>query len=219
MHTEPVESETQSVAPTTEQPDGAEREEKRAARRAELSPWLRRDLALFELINQRLSNPVLDFILTPVTHCGLGGIQILVILAAAGVVRDWPGVQPLLALCGFVFITASFGSTWTKGRLKRPRPVHYTKTRFLVPRTAQGSFPSGHTCTSFAFALVIGSQIPQLLGPLLIAASVIGYSRIYVGLHFPGDVLGAIVIAIFGSSVVLGLAYFAGWIPLPPLTF
>jgi len=194
-------------------------EEKRRLRRQTLSPWLRRDLALFELLNQRATNRLLDWVLSAITHCGLGGVQIVTILAAAWWARGWPGTRPLVALCGYVFITASFGSIWLKGRLKRRRPVYYTEARFLAPRTRQGSFPSGHTCTSVAFAIVIGSQIPALLGPLLLFAGLIGYSRIYVGLHFPGDVLGAILLGAFSAGVVLGLAWLGGWIPLPPFRF
>jgi len=192
--------------------------DKVAQRRAELNPWLQRDLAAFEWINLKATHPLLDWVMARLTHFGLGGVQLLLILAAAWFVRDWPGVRPLIVLCLYVFMTASFGATWIKNRLKRRRPVYYTEARLLVPRTEQGSFPSGHTCTSVAFAIAIGSQIPALLGPLLLFAALIGYSRIYVGLHFPGDVLGAIGLAMFSAGVVLGLAYFAGWLPLPPLT-
>ncbi|HSO70053.1 MAG TPA: phosphatase PAP2 family protein, partial [Arachnia sp.] len=56
------------------------------------------------------------------------------------------------------------------------------------------SFPSGHTASAFAFAEGVGSVIPALGLPLRLAAVAVGYSRVHVGVHYPGDVAGGALI-------------------------
>ncbi len=56
-----------------------------------------------------------------------------------------------------------------------------------MPRSR--SFPSGHTAAAFAFAVGAGRELPQSALPLLALASLVGYSRIHTGVHYPGDVL------------------------------
>ena len=64
-----------------------------------------------------------------------------------------------------------------------------------VPTTS--SFPSGHAATSFACALALARFAPMLTIPLFVLAGLIAFSRVYVGVHYPFDVL---------AGTVLGLA-------------
>ena len=64
-----------------------------------------------------------------------------------------------------------------------------------------GSFPSGHTATSFACATVLAVAVPRAAPAAYVLALAIGYSRIYVGAHWVFDVLGGIVL-----GVAVGLA-------------
>jgi undecaprenyl-diphosphatase len=65
------------------------------------------------------------------------------------------------------------------------------------------SFPSGHTCAAFSVAVAVGPSVPMPLA-LSIAAS-IGFSRVYLGAHFPMDVLA-------GATMGSGLGLFARWL-------
>jgi membrane-associated phospholipid phosphatase len=64
------------------------------------------------------------------------------------------------------------------------------------------SFPSGHAASAVAFAVAVGDDLPALRLPLLGAASVVAFSRVYTGVHFPSDVVvGATVGAVVGRLI------------------
>lgn len=76
----------------------------------------------------------------------------------------------------------------------------------LIPYPKDYSFPSGHTSASFACALILARTLPKKYGiPALVLASLIAFSRLYVGVHYPTDILGGLAIAFAGSSLVLFL--------------
>lgn len=58
-----------------------------------------------------------------------------------------------------------------------------------VPMPESTSFPSGHSASAAAFAVSVGDILPTLRAPLRVAASVVAFSRVYTGVHYPSDVL------------------------------
>lgn len=85
---------------------------------------------------------------------------------------------------------------------ERPRPDrggHGVPVERWVPMPSSGSFPSGHSASAAAFAVAVGGVLPRFRRPLLAAASVVAFSRVYTGVHYPSDVLvGVTVGAVFG---------------------
>ena len=70
-----------------------------------------------------------------------------------------------------------------------------------VPMPESTSFPSGHSASAAAFAVSVGDAVPTLRVPLRVAASVVAFSRVYTGVHYPGDVLvGVVVGALLGRT-------------------
>lgn len=70
-----------------------------------------------------------------------------------------------------------------------------------VPMPESTSFPSGHSASAAAFAVSVGEVLPGLRVPLRVAASVVAFSRVYTGVHYPSDVLvGAAVGALLGRT-------------------
>jgi undecaprenyl-diphosphatase len=65
------------------------------------------------------------------------------------------------------------------------------------------SFPSGHTATAFAGATVLSFFVPRAAPAFYVLAAAIAYSRLYVGVHFPLDVAGGIVIGVATALLLL----------------
>lgn len=94
-----------------------------------------------------------------------------------------------------------------KPLVSRPRPwVVMEGLEVLVKSHDMNSFPSGHTTAAFAFAAAVCSVLPQkwAKAAALIAAALMGFSRLYVGVHFPTDVLAG---AVMGTAC----GVFGGW--------
>jgi undecaprenyl-diphosphatase len=90
------------------------------------------------------------------------------------------------------------------GRL-RP-PLVYAEPRPLVPTPHTGSFPSGHSATAFACATVIAWASPRLAVPAFVLAALVAWSRVYVGVHWPLDVLGGAALGVLVATALLRLA-------------
>lgn len=117
-------------------------------------------------------------------------------LAGSGPLRD-AALQALLAL-----ILSHFAVHLVKRRVTRPRP----SARGAVPLIREPdrySFPSGHATAALAVSLSYAVAFPALAVPLLVLGLGVGYSRVALGVHFPGDVLVGQLIA---AGAVGGLA-------------
>lgn len=115
------------------------------------------------------------------------------------------GVKSLIALC----ISALIINMLLKNIVVRTRPydvIHGLTS--LIGIQKDYSFPSGHTGSSFAVAVILFRELPKRFGiPILIFAFLMGFSRMYVGVHYPSDIIsGALigtVIALFVSCLKL----------------
>ena len=72
----------------------------------------------------------------------------------------------------------------------------------LVSLPVTHSFPSGHATVSFACATTLALAVPRLQVPLYALAALIAFSRVYVGVHYPLDVLGG---AVLGVGIAIAL--------------
>lgn len=103
-----------------------------------------------------------------------------------------------IALC---FLITNVG---LKNLVARPRPYTQIPELILLGHMEKSfSFPSGHTANSFAVALIYYRMLPKKWGvPAVVLAALIGLSRLYIGVHYPSDVLGGFFVGLFASSIV-----------------
>ena len=115
------------------------------------------------------------------------------------VYRRW-GV---FALTVIAIALADWSSSGLKALFERPRPpLRYPEPKTLVPLPHDASFPSGHAATSFAAATMLSFGFPRFAPFLYVLAAAVAFSRVYVGVHYPLDVLGG---ALLGALVAIAL--------------
>lgn len=86
------------------------------------------------------------------------------------------------------------------GRIRPSKEISQEKLLIRKPRTY--SFPSGHTSSSFASALIISTEYPAFLVPVFALALLIAFSRLYLKVHYPSDVLAGAVLGVLCSAFV-----------------
>lgn len=103
-------------------------------------------------------------------------------------------------------VLADLTALGLKEAIGRPRPfLRYPSPPPLVHVARDQSFPSGHAAIAFACATVLTSVRPRLGPWLFLLAAAIAWSRIYVGVHYPLDVLGGAVLGLLVGAVVIAL--------------
>ncbi|MDO5294480.1 MAG: phosphatase PAP2 family protein [bacterium] len=151
-------------------------------------------------IQENVRNDVLTPIFKFITHLGDSGsiwIVLSLLLLVSRKTRK-VGFAALLALLLSLIVNNGI----LKNVVGRTRPYDAVEgLRALIGRQRDLSFPSGHTGSSFAAAIVLYRSLPKKYGvPALVLAALIGLSRLYVGVHYPTDVIFAAF-----SGTLLGL--------------
>jgi undecaprenyl-diphosphatase len=109
-----------------------------------------------------------------------------------------------------LLVTADLLADWLSLALRqwigrdRP-PLVYPEPRPLVHTPHTGAFPSGHSASAFACATVIAWASPRLAVPAFVLAALVAWSRVYVGVHWPLDVLGGAVLGVLVAKALLRL--------------
>lgn len=144
---------------------------------------------------------------------GLGKIWIAVSLLLLCFKKTrWAGAAGLL---GLIFSLA-VNNVLLKNLVARIRPYEVVEgLRLIAPRATDFSFPSGHTGSSFAAAVAICCMLKgsgmRWQYFLLVFAALMGYTRLYVGIHYPTDVLAGLVTGVLcGYLAYRVLAYVRG---------
>ena len=144
---------------------------------------------------QELHNPVLDAIMVFITKLGDDGILWISIgvLCLFFKKHRKMGVQVLLSM----LLATIIGNLILKNIFARPRPCDIdAAVALLVSRPHGHSFPSGHSINGMVAAMSLFLNNKKIGIPALVLAGLIGFSRLYLFVHFPTDVLGGFALAI-----------------------
>ena len=164
------------------------------------------DRDIFLTVNQTLRNPAFDLLMPALSNKWLG------LTLAAGVVpwllvrygrRAWL----VIALAVLAVALSDLGAGFIKHAVQRIRPCHVLpEVHLLAGCTRSFAMPSNHASNIFALAGAISLFLPGWRSSTLILAVGVAYSRMYVGVHYPADVL---VGAAWGGVLGCGTALIA----------
>ncbi len=151
-----------------------------------LSAIRRADLSLFLAINNRLRSNWQNKSFSLLTN--LGGLCFQACLALLLILL--PATRDIGFKLGISQLIVAGSVQLIKVIVSRNRP-YITLANIIPLKTARDySFPSGHTAVAFSAALTINSSVPLVISIIsFVLAVLIGYSRIYIGVHYPSDVI------------------------------
>ena len=165
------------------------------------------DIKLFRFINGSISNPVLDILMPFVTDLNKQRI----VLALVAAVLIWMMIRgkrhvriAAILLIITIIVSDQFSSSVVKYWLERSRPCFTLHNVHLLVSCGSGySFPSSHAVNNFAAALILTFFFPKAKWWFFGFAAVVAFSRVYIGVHYPTDIIGGAVIGLFCAGTVL----------------
>jgi undecaprenyl-diphosphatase len=174
------------------------------------------DRLLFTLLNGTIANPVFDVIMPLITDLNKSSV-VLVIAGVAWIILIVKGGKTgrITAIGLILVLTLSdqLNSSVMKSVFQRPRPCHFVgevvnmeSLRLLVRCGSGLSFPSSHAANNAAVATFLTWYYPKYKWIFVGIALTVAFSRIYVGVHFPIDVIGGIIVGIIcGVSGIIAM--------------
>ena len=168
---------------------------------------------LFYFINNNLQNPLFDSIIPVITHFG-GFIWLLVIVLVIIIYAKLKNKQTLKKVAIIALVALLFSDLITlllKQLVQEPRPfMILDNVRLLIPEDDPCSFPSGHSSSTLAVVTIFVLNMKKLTEKhyriisvfLILFGVIIPFSRVYCGVHFPGDVLVGALIGLIGALIV-----------------
>lgn len=162
------------------------------------------DLNILEIINQYIHNPVLDKIMVGLTTLGDGGLLwiFLGLLLALTKKYRFAGIMILCSLLlNYILVDGVL-----KNLIQRPRPFEAIPTiSLLIEKPLSYSFPSGHASSAFAAAGILLYKFKNLSLYIIILAGMMAFSRVYLLVHYPSDILVGMMIGLISSKIIITL--------------
>lgn len=165
--------------------------------------WLNEfELPVLFWIREHLTNPFLDAVMpyiSSLAHTGEVWILLALILLCFKKTRKAGVAMAIAMVCGYLI-----GNMGMKNLFARTRPYDVAEVELLVAKLHDFSFPSGHTLVSFEAATALFYYHRKWGIAALSLATVIAYSRLYLFVHYPTDVLAG---ALLGVAIALAACY------------
>lgn len=173
------------------------------------------DRSLFHFINWTLGNSVFDILmpfLTDLNKTLLGKI----LAGSIWILLVWKGGKKgrLVAffLIPLIVLSDQLSSSIVKKIITRPRPCHtidgvrmVENIRLLVDCGSGFSFPSSHAVNNFAAASYFSYFYRRWTWAFCTFAALVAFSRVYVGVHYPSDIVGGAIIGVMCGILIVGI--------------
>jgi undecaprenyl-diphosphatase len=166
------------------------------------------DRTVFLFLNRDAANPVFDAVMPFITD--KNNFNVLFVLIIVGLLIFGGKKGRLAVLLGLVIVTLSdqLSSAVIKPLVGRIRPCHpdflIEGARYLIGTKTSFSFPSSHAANMASTATWFSYQYKRYTWIFVMIAVLVGYSRIYVGVHYLTDVLGGYIVGVFCAFIVIG---------------
>lgn len=165
------------------------------------------DVSIFFFINHTISNPVFDKFFPFITEVKNWYIAYIVLISLLFFKGGRVGKISVLILLLMIAATDQLSSNLIKNLVSRIRPCNVLENvNILATCTESFSFPSSHAVNNFAVAIFFITIFKRYSILLITIAGIIALSRVYVGVHYPSDIIGGAIIGsimgyIFGLLV------------------
>lgn len=155
-----------------------------------LRPLDRLDAVVFMAVNRMPHPPAVTKALQFLSAITKGGNAQTAGLLLACLPRGRRGLKDAALILPAFWLATATVEVPVKKYFRRRRPFLTEVAAVVIGRRPGSfSFPSGHTAAAFAFSALVGRRFPRAAGPCWLLALVVGFSRVYLGAHYPGDVL------------------------------
>jgi len=156
------------------------------------------DSWLLHFINNTLSNPLFDKFFPFITEVKNWYVAYIILFLILVIKGGRIGRIASIALIILIIASDQFSSFFLKNLIARVRPCNvFTDLNVLVTCTESFSFPSSHAVNNFAAAMFFAKIFPRLKWSFFIVATLLAFSRPYVGVHYPLDIVGGALIGLF----------------------
>lgn len=149
----------------------------------------------------KLHRPLLNKIMVAATIAGNTGT--IWLLIAVPMLLNQSARNKGIKLVLSLLLTGFVGEIIIKRLVGRMRPSKaIEQEKLLIKKPITYSFPSGHTSSSFAAALTISLNYPNFTIPVFFLAGTISFSRLYLRVHYPSDILAGAALGVICSLIV-----------------
>lgn len=165
------------------------------------------DLSVFYFFNHTISIGFLDKFFSIITNVNNWYIAYVILLGISIIKGGRKGKIAAIGVIILILVSDQTGYHILKELIKRIRPCNELAD-VLTPLGCTGSysFPSNHALNNFAAATFYYRLYPDLKWTLFITASLVAISRVYLGLHYPSDILGGAILGIIFGYIFSILA-------------
>ena len=160
------------------------------------------DNSILLFIKNNMHGHMMDKAMVIITSLGNGGIIWIIIAVLLMINKKYRKIG-VMAL-GSLILSTILGEGILKHVVQRLRPSQDIPViNMLIAKPLSYSFPSGHTTSSFAVAGVLAKYLKKYAIGLLGLASLIAFSRLYLYVHYPTDVVAGIILGLICSKLII----------------